>query len=1221
MNKLLTTPLTGITNDINNIKTVLNNKLETPHTGVIEATDFKTSNVVSVETSLSLKPELTFTGIDVHTPPSVGEVKIYAKTDGNLYKLDTNGVEGSLGGGYGVITLPSVIEDVLINDTRDIDYLPSLDTQNWTEGSLEKYNFYNYYGEAYKPALREGYIPVDELFYVYSELDLDDAINLQKDNIQLGNSFSITSTKTISHPCKIFGGIEKYQITYASTSSILNLVSENVFIDSVSFLNSNASSVASCVNLSGNFSNNIIQNCVFNTNEFAITSSCNQIQINDCVFNFVGSADSHRYISLPKITGETLIYNNTFNSNGASTPNTACVYLSGANKDAFTNGHLVLYNNTSNQYVQRMGILETTCENFKLTFIKNTLYTNTDFFIIYGANVLDGITEIVASKNTCILIPSSIGFKGLIGYDAPGVVGNIGYAPIIRGSMNNLPSNLRLDYTALPNTDNILCYNNTKFTSSLVVKLNPPLVAIASTQGGLDDAVLKSVLTTQVLSGDLNLPSSIGNVNVGAELGYVITQANGNTANISTLQYKTQFMSHDPIGSTTFITPVIVDSSLTCTGNITVDGTVDGVDVSSLNTTVGTNTTNITALQYKTQLMSQNPVGQTKFVGGVIIDASSLQINGSIVDSNEAEAFLLKKAPGIGSYSMGLATTAGTDINSLSIGYFIGDATYGKSDNILIGNTVGTTMGIGANGNVLIGTLCAPTITGDHNVVIGRGAGSISVAARNTYVGGGSGILSTGSNNSCLGSFSGLGISFGNNNTMLGCNTITTSGGSTNQLALGYQAETTTSNQCVIGNTDLTQVQSDGFRDLDVKSNTNILAIGKVNASKVEIGKVGAITEIKGNLTCSNITVAGTVDGVDVSSLNTTVGTNTTNITALQDKTQFMSHNPIGSTTFITPVIVNSSLTCTGNITVAGTVDGVDVSSLNTTVGTNTTNITALQDKTSMISDEANGKFIITGSLASFRVKPRGFSPMGGDGTSYGGITTTGANEEPEFPLIGWSALGGGGSFNSTPIKYFCRNLTMIELEERVAQGGPFIKLYENVICNKTLTVPSINTLTPVGGKYSQTIQKTVANIAAETTLINTSVGSRDFLANTFAIGDTYSVRMSGKMRSQGSHDLTLRIKIGATIIARVMTINVGANTPIDLDFIFTVPTIGSALSGTLKHRGIIYIGDTRFSMTQINPILFDTTILRVFDITVQWAIADANNTITAETITVSKIY
>jgi hypothetical protein len=1158
--------------------------------------------------------------------------------------------ESGLGGGYGLITLPSVIEDVLINDTRDIDHLPSLDTQNWTEGSLEKYNFYNYYGEAYKPALREGYIPVDELFYVYSELDLDDAINLQKDNIQLGNSFSITSSKYISHSCKIFGGIEKYQITFASTSSILNVSAEYVFIDSVSFLNSNASSNASCILLYGASSNNIIQNCVFNTNEFAISSSCNQIQINDCVFNFVGSADSHRYISLPKITGETLIYNNTFNSNGASTPNTACVYLSGANKDAFTNGHLVLYNNTSNQYVQRMGILETACENFKLTFIENTLYTNTDFFIIYGANILDGITEIVASKNTCTLMPTSIGFKGLIGYDAPSVVGNISYAPIIRGSMNNLPSNLRLDYTALPNTDSILCYNNTKFTSSLVVKLNPPLVAIASTQSGLDDAVLKSVLTTQVLSGDLNLPSSIGNVNVGAELGLVITQANGNTGNISILQGfvselqdKTQFMSHDPIGSTTFITPVIVDSSLTCTGNITVDGTVDGVDVSSLNTTVETNTNNISDLQYKTQLMSQNPVGQTKFVGGVIIDASVLQINGSIFDANEAEAFLLKKAPGPGSYSMGLATTAGTDINSLSIGYFIGDATHGKSDNILIGNTVGTTMGIGANSNVLIGTGCAPTITGDHNVVIGRGAGSISVDARNTYVGGGSGIISTGSNNSCLGSFSGLGISSGNNNTMLGCNTSTGSGGSSNQIAVGYQAETTTSNQCVIGNTELTQVQSDGFRDLDVKSD-NILAIGKSTASKVEIGRVGAITEIKGNLDVDGTYKNNGQNGILAITSNGGTGTLTlseNNLSAITGGFNTVIGNDSGTSliggTENTIIgyqagqgVNERNTVCIGylsgqytngsNNTFIGTQTGQGISTgsdtdCNVAIGSNSMRVITTGDNNVAIG--CNSASTLTEGIRNVCIGDfSALQPTLANQIAIGYLATTTDNNQC---VIGNTALAQVQSDGFRDLDVKSDNI--LAIGKSTASKVEIGKVSAITEIKGNLTVPSINTLTPVGGKYSQTINKTVANIATETTLINTSVGSRDFLANTFAIGDTYSVRMSGKMRSQGSHNLTLRIKIGDTVIARVMTINVAVDTPIDLDFIFTVPTIGSALSGTLKHRGIFYIGDTRFSITQTNPILFDTTILRVFDITIQWAVADADNTITAETITVSKIY
>ena len=54
MNKLLTNPLTGITNDINSIKRELSNKIEeNPYIGTLQSTDLKTQNINSVDESIS----------------------------------------------------------------------------------------------------------------------------------------------------------------------------------------------------------------------------------------------------------------------------------------------------------------------------------------------------------------------------------------------------------------------------------------------------------------------------------------------------------------------------------------------------------------------------------------------------------------------------------------------------------------------------------------------------------------------------------------------------------------------------------------------------------------------------------------------------------------------------------------------------------------------------------------------------------------------------------------------------------------------------------------------------------------------------------------------------------------------------------------------------------------------------------------------------------------
>ena len=59
------------------------------------------SEVNSLATQLTEKDELTFVEDNTHTNPATGKQKIYFKTDGNLYKLSSLGVETQIGSGGG----------------------------------------------------------------------------------------------------------------------------------------------------------------------------------------------------------------------------------------------------------------------------------------------------------------------------------------------------------------------------------------------------------------------------------------------------------------------------------------------------------------------------------------------------------------------------------------------------------------------------------------------------------------------------------------------------------------------------------------------------------------------------------------------------------------------------------------------------------------------------------------------------------------------------------------------------------------------------------------------------------------------------------------------------------------------------------------------------------------------------------------------------------------
>ena len=451
------------------------------------STNLDIADVNTLQTQLNEKTELTFVEGDTHTAPSSGKNKIYFKTDGNLYKKNNLGEESTLAGGNGLVPIPTET----ISNITDIDYKSDIEKTTWSDTSLNKYNYYNYYSSPKKPALRTPYVPLDNrAFNVSNEGDLDQAITDQKDNIFITTAFNITSSKVIAFPCKIYGdSLSKPTITGVGiTTSLFNVSSDNVFFQNLILTNDNTSSNTNCIffGFNNDATNNCVHDCVFNTNEFAITSSHYQVQIYNNVFQFIGTPDSHRYILLNRCIGEVLIYNNVFHSNGIFS--TACLLINSSNGSTdFDGGHLVVYSNSSSSsYIQRMAIMETEPVNFKLSLIENTIETYTDFFILYGDTMFNGFNEIIAYKNTVTLLPESPGFKGLIGWDTPGAGGDIIYSPVIRASLNVLPNTLRSDYSPLPNSTNdnpIVCFKNTKFTTSLQVLINPLLVGESVSSG------------------------------------------------------------------------------------------------------------------------------------------------------------------------------------------------------------------------------------------------------------------------------------------------------------------------------------------------------------------------------------------------------------------------------------------------------------------------------------------------------------------------------------------------------------------------------------------------------------------------------------------------------------------------------------------------------------------------------------------------------------------
>jgi hypothetical protein len=141
---------------------------------------------------------------------------------------------------------------------------------------------------------------------------------------------------------------------------------------------------------------------------------------------------------------------------------------------------------------------------------------------------------------------------------------------------------------------------------------------------------------------------------------------------------------------------------------------------------------------------------------------------------------------------------------------------------------------------------------------------------------------------------------------------------------------------------------------------------------------------------------------------------------------------------------------------------------------------------------------------------------------------------------------------------------------------------------------------------YAQAENAIVASSAAELTLILASgVGYLTIPANALEVGSTYSLKVGGSLSSvAGTATVTIHVKLGGTVIAQTTI----------------TPTIGGggfALDAAIQFRVIGAAGKANsvcgFStqaQTLMTGVTINTTIANAFDVTAQWSVADALNSI-----------
>jgi hypothetical protein len=156
---------------------------------------------------------------------------------------------------------------------------------------------------------------------------------------------------------------------------------------------------------------------------------------------------------------------------------------------------------------------------------------------------------------------------------------------------------------------------------------------------------------------------------------------------------------------------------------------------------------------------------------------------------------------------------------------------------------------------------------------------------------------------------------------------------------------------------------------------------------------------------------------------------------------------------------------------------------------------------------------------------------------------------------------------------------------------------------------------------YTQTTTKTVANTAAETTLLTSGTGTLTIPANFLSAGKTIRINVLGTYSDTANPTMNIKVYLGATVVMTTgaITSNNATNQTFEVRGVITCYTTG--VSGTVWGQG--YLVQTaaastgRFSMANTAATTIDTTASNTINVSVKWGSASASNTITTSVVTV----
>lgn len=232
-------------------------------------------------------------------------------------------------------------------------------------------------------------------------------------------------------------------------------------------------------------------------------------------------------------------------------------------------------------------------------------------------------------------------------------------------------------------------------------------------------------------------------------------------------------------------------------------------------------------------------------------------------------------------------------------------------------------------------------------------------------------------------------------------------------------------------------------------------------------------------------------------------------------------------------------------------------------------------------------------------------------------ITNNTAEIQIRTPATGgsWNASESPSNmiFSVTPKN----SLVLSELMRLVSEGnllvGTTTDTGERLQVNGAIKATSYVGL-PNNTLFISNADAVVVNTITETTLVASGAGTVTIPAANLKANAKFKIKIQGIISDTGNPTFQLRATLGGTLIGDTGANSLGAvlNDHWFLEIEFVVRTEG--VSGTIMASGAFLTeqGD-HFGMANTAAIVINTTVAQTLDVTAEWGVASASNTVTAQ--------